>query len=172
MAGSFDWLGSVPGIITAVATSAAAILAAFALWFSVRGRAPIMELELHPVGGPAAVYNATRHKFAKALVTVRNRWPHSIVVTSVVLRKPQAGVALFAYDPSSYTKPQNPVRDLQIKPVTVSPSEQEKAVFFVVLDEGVKRVSEPFEVDVKYQSLSGRVREHSRTLKNHIELGS
>lgn len=161
----------MPGIITAVATSAAAILAGFALRSSVRGRAPIMELELHPARGPAAMYDDWRNKIATARVLVRNRRPHSIVVTGVVLRKPQAGVALFAYDPSSYGKDQNPVRDLQIKPVTVSPSEREEAVFFAMLDENVKRISEPFEIDVKYLSRAGRVRERHRTLKDDIQLG-
>lgn len=152
MAGSFDWLGSLPGIVTAVATSVAAIFTGRALWHVTRGQPPIMELELHPVRGPAAAYDDWRNKIATVRVLVRNRWPHSIVVTSVVLKKPQAGVALFAYDPSSYRKDQKPARNLQIKPVTVSPSELEEVVFFVMLDEHVKRISEPFEVDIKYQS--------------------
>ena len=157
-----DWLFTLPGLVTAVATSLAALFTGLAWRSSRYGRGPVVEV--------AGERNIDEPQIFKLLITVRNRYPFALRLYEVELLQPRKGVTLFSHDPKSVGDVQR--RQHQIFMVTrpVEPGSSGDAAIFVVLDDGVKEYSGPLRLAIKTSSGLKTIRRRTTRIKRQVEL--
>ncbi len=156
------WLLTLPGLVTAVATSLAAVFTGLAWWSSRYGLRPVVEM--------AAERQADEPQILKLIITVRNRRPFALLLAEVELLHPKKGVSLFSYHPNTAGGIQRRKRQILVSTEPVAPGGSGAAAIFLVLDDGVKEYSGPMKLAIKTLARSQTIRRRRTTIKRQVEL--
>ena len=152
-------MDSTSSIITALATTATAILALITVRALYWSKEPILELTWGRQANEPHILTGT--------ITIRNRYPHELIILTLEIKKPK-NVNLFVRHPR-VVKDQETRTKIPFS-TTIQPGGSDDRQFFIALAEGCTSVQSRIQLSVNMLSTSRKIRTKRKIIHSKITL--